>query len=158
MRKIVNPFSNSENYRCFGCSPHNENGLQMEFFEDGNEVISFWEPKEFLQGWGTILHGGIQATLMDEIASWTVFIKLETAGVTTKIETYYKRPVLLNQEKIVLRAKVKEVVEGVANIHVRLFDSKEHMCTEGYIFYKVFTKEKARTKLNYPGIEKFFAE
>ncbi|OGU59404.1 MAG: hypothetical protein A2V66_16190 [Ignavibacteria bacterium RBG_13_36_8] len=156
MRKIRNPFVNNENYKCFACSPNNENGLQMEFYEDGDEVISFWKPNEIFQGWGTILHGGIQATLMDEIAAWTVFVKLETAGVTTKIEASFKRPLILDGDKLVVKAVVKEVENKTAKIHVRLYDSKEHQCTEGFIWYKIFSKEKAKVKLHYPCVEAFF--
>jgi len=71
-------------YQCFGCAPHNHNGLQMSFAEDGEYVVSEWEPKDYFQGYYNVLHGGIQATLMDEIASWLVQIKL-------------KQPVLLPQ-------------------------------------------------------------
>lgn len=156
MRKIKNPFVHEENYNCFACAPHHPFGLKMEFYEDGEEVISRWKPDEKFQGWGIILHGGIQTTLMDEIAAWTVFVKLKTAGVTTKIESYFKRPVLLSQEKLVIKAIVQEVENEVANIHVQIFDSKDHLCTEGFVYYKLFPIEKAKSRLRYPGIEKFF--
>ena len=37
-------------------------------------------------GFHDILHGGIQATMMDEIASWVVLVKLDTSGVTYPLE------------------------------------------------------------------------
>ena len=156
MRKILNPFIGGENYNCIACSPNHESGLKMEFFEDGNEVVSNWKPDTKFQGWGDVLHGGIQTTLMDEIAAWTVFVKLETAGVTTKIESFFKRPVLLTNEKLVIKAIVQEVENEVANIYVRILDDKDHLCTEGFIYYKIFPLEKAKSKLNYPGVEAFF--
>ncbi len=39
----------------------------MEFYEDGDEVVSIWKPRPEYQGWIDTLHGGIQAVLMDEI-------------------------------------------------------------------------------------------
>ena len=93
MKKISNPFEKSENYNCFGCSQNNKFGLQMKFFEDEDEIVTFWQPQNRFQGYNFVLHGGIQATLMDEIASWVVFIKLKTAGVTSKMEIRYKKPV-----------------------------------------------------------------
>ena len=62
MRKIKNPYTDLEGYNCFGCSPNNPIGLNMEFYEDGEYVISDWEPKKHLTGYGNILHGGIQST------------------------------------------------------------------------------------------------
>ena len=36
MKKIINPWKNMEGYNCFGCSPDNEAGVRMEFYEDGH--------------------------------------------------------------------------------------------------------------------------
>ena len=40
MKKIINPWKDMEGYNCFGCSPDNEAGVRMEFYEDGDEVVS----------------------------------------------------------------------------------------------------------------------
>ena len=71
-----------EGYRCFGCDPHSERGLRMEFYEDGDEIVSVWHPRPEFQGWVDTLHGGIQATLADEISSWVVFRKYQTSGAS----------------------------------------------------------------------------
>ena len=44
MRKIKNPWTGAEDYNCFGCSPDNPLGVHMEFYEEGDEIISFWKP------------------------------------------------------------------------------------------------------------------
>ena len=67
MKKIINPWKGLEGYNCFGCAPNNEAGVKMEFYEDGDEVVSIWKPRPEYQGWIDTLHGGIQAVLMDEI-------------------------------------------------------------------------------------------
>jgi len=85
MRKISNPFTGLDGYNCFGCSPDNISGLHMTFYEDDEELVSVWDPKDHFHGYLNILHGGIQATLMDEISSWVVYIKLRTAGFTSKL-------------------------------------------------------------------------
>ena len=81
MKKIRNYWAHTPGYNCFGCSPDNPHGLHMEFYEDGEEIISTWQPTHDAQGWIDTLHGGIQATLADEIASWGVFHKLQSTGV-----------------------------------------------------------------------------
>lgn len=63
-----------EGYNCFGCAPNNEAGVKMEFYEDGDEVISIWKPQPQFQGWIDTLHGGIQAVLLDEICAWVVCV------------------------------------------------------------------------------------
>ena len=54
--------------------------LKMEFYEDGDEVVSIWKPRPEYQGWIDTLHGGIQAVLMDEICAWVILRKLQTTG------------------------------------------------------------------------------
>lgn len=42
MKKIINPWKGLEGYNCFGCAPNNEAGVRMEFYEDGDEIVSIW--------------------------------------------------------------------------------------------------------------------
>ena len=93
MRKIKNVHINDdpEVYQCFGCSPHNEFGLHLEFWEDGREVVSFWNPKQFLQSYPKVVHGGIQSTLLDEIAGWVVYVKCGTVGLTSELKVKFRK-------------------------------------------------------------------
>ena len=45
MKKIVNPWLGIDGYFCFGCAPDNEAGVKMEFYEDGDEIVSVWKPE-----------------------------------------------------------------------------------------------------------------
>lgn len=56
----------------------------MEFYEDGDDIVSIWEPHENFQSWIGTLHGGIQATLMDELGGWVITRKLQTTGMTIR--------------------------------------------------------------------------
>ena len=97
-----------EGYRCYGCDPHSEQGLRMEFYEDGEEIVSVWQPRPEFQGWVDTLHGGVQATLADEISSWVVFRKFRTSGVTSRMEVRYHKPIRTSDERVVLRAAVRQ--------------------------------------------------
>ena len=93
MKKIINPWKKLEGYNCFGCSPDNEYGVKMDFYEDADQVVSVWKPDGHYQGFLHTLHGGIQSVLLDEICGWVVFRKLQTAGMTTRMETRYRKAV-----------------------------------------------------------------
>ena len=67
MKKIKNPWIGLEGYNCIGCCPDNEIGLKMEFYEDGDDIVSFWDPTDNYQSWIDTLHGGIQSLIIDEI-------------------------------------------------------------------------------------------
>ena len=34
-----------EGYHCYGCDPHSPQGLRMEFYEDGDDIVSVWNPR-----------------------------------------------------------------------------------------------------------------
>jgi len=155
MRKIKNPFSRLAGYNCFACSPENPIGLKLEFFEDGDEFYSYWEPVQDFQGWNNILHGGIQATLLDEIASWLVFVKLQTAGVTSKMDIKLMRPAHIDKGRFTLKARLVEVKRNIAFIFTELFDGENVLCASGTLQYYLYPEKMAREILHFPGPECF---
>ena len=158
MKKIRNPFVEKEGYNCFGCSPGNKLGLNLTFSEDGEFIISKWLPKPHFQGWQNVLHGGIQATLLDEIASWLVFIKLNTSGVTSRMDVKLKKPVYTDKGELILKAKLKEMNRNIAVIETWLYNPEMELCTYAIMHYYTFKEEIAREKLWYPGSEAFYEE
>jgi uncharacterized protein (TIGR00369 family) len=161
MRKITNPFNEMASkgeYNCFGCSPANEIGLHLEFWEDGNEVLAKWMPDKKYEGWMGVLHGGIQATLLDEVAAWIVFIKLKTSGVTAEMNISYKKPVYLLKGEISVRGKLISTEKRLAKLECTLFDGNNEACATATVTYFCFPEEIARAKYNYPGVEAFLPE
>ena len=156
MKRLKNPYASLPGYNCFGCSPHNHEGLQMEFFEDGTEVVSTWSPGPRFQGFLDVLHGGIQSTLMDEIASWVVFVKLDTAGMTYRMETRFRAPVLISKGAVTLRASLQEVRRKIATMEVKLMDGEGKLCSEGIVDYFLLDRDRAGKELHYPGTAAFY--
>ncbi len=136
-----------DGYNCFGCSPDNEYGLKMEFYEDGPEVVSVWKPDGHYQGFLHTLHGGIQSVLLDEICGWVVFRKLQTAGMTTKMETRFRKAVSTDSRYLLLRASLKEQKRNLAFVEARLYDDRGTLCTEALCTYFTFPKEKAAEEM-----------
>ncbi|MBK9359534.1 MAG: PaaI family thioesterase [Bacteroidales bacterium] len=155
MKKIRNPFIKREGYNCFGCSPDNPIGLKLRFTEDGDFVTAEWMPEPQFQGWNNTLHGGIQTTLLDELASWLVFVKLNTSGVTSKMEVKLRKPVTTNNGSLFLRGKLREMKRNIAVIDTWLYDHDMVMCTEAVMYYYTFPEKLAREKFWYPGSDAF---
>lgn len=158
MRKVLNPFVSLEGYNCFGCAPRNSLGLQMNFVEEGEDLVSYWEPKKHFQGYHTVLHGGIQFTLMDEIASWFVYSKLGSAGVTSKAEVRYIKPLYVDRGTLTVKARLLQMRRNLADIRVQIFDRDDVLCAESLMVYYTVSPQKAKETLYYPGPEKFFEE
>ena len=149
MKRILNPWEGMPGYNCIGCSPDNPFGLHLHFFEDGDDIVSKWKPNGNYQGWLNTLHGGIQALLLDEVCGWVITRKLQTAGVTSKMETRYKRPVSTLDTELTVRAHIREQRRNIVVIDATLADSTGTLCTEATCTYFAFPKEKAQRDMHF---------
>ncbi len=88
--------------RCVGCSPHNSLGLRLRFRRSGeHSVETEFDAPEHLCGAPGVLHGGIQATLLDEVfgvAAKTGFPDgANPTLVTLEFQLRYRRPAPLGR-------------------------------------------------------------
>jgi acyl-coenzyme A thioesterase PaaI-like protein len=158
MQDIRNPFIGNEGYGCFGCSPANPLGLALRFVDEGDEISTRWAPRPEFAGFDGVLHGGIQATLHDEIASWYVFAKLGTAGFTSDLSIRYLSPVYLSKGDISLRASLAANDGKRATMRCTLYDGSGKSCSESDVSYAIVPEHIARRKFMYPGKEAFESE
>ena len=49
--------------------------LHLEFYEDGDYIVSTWHPVHNYQGWVDTMHGGILSTLIDNLRLIRLFIQ-----------------------------------------------------------------------------------
>ncbi|TXT59822.1 MAG: Thioesterase (modular protein) [Promethearchaeota archaeon] len=81
---------------CFGCSPHNDYGLKMRIYMSEKGCFSRLTVTDEYCGFDGIVHGGIIATILDEIAAWTLIIRLQKLGVTQEATIHYFKLVVTN--------------------------------------------------------------
>ena len=102
-----------------------------------------------------MLHGGIQATLLDEIASWVVQTRCKTVGVTSSMEITFRRPVLISDGEITLCGRVKKAGTRMAVIETELLGNDGKVCATAVVNYFLFNAEKAAKEFFYPGADAF---
>jgi uncharacterized protein (TIGR00369 family) len=78
---------------CFACGPDNPRGLGLEFQRDGDTVVCVYTPATDLGGYGTIMHGGVTSTLLDEAMVWAVYGVLDRLSMTTDLRIRFHGPV-----------------------------------------------------------------
>ncbi len=150
MKKIINPYAGTSEglgYNCFACAPENPCGLKMEFYEDGEEVVSYWTPNGNYQGWLNTLHGGIQATLMDETGGWLISRKFQTSAMTTSLNVKYKKPVPIDRQ-LEIRAKLRETKKSFIIIDIVISCNGQVCSTAEAVYYK-FPKEMAEKEFHF---------
>lgn len=84
---------------CFVCGVSNPAGLGLAFYEDEpGRVRADWTADERYQSYPGIVHGGVVASALDEIAGRTVMGTQSTRFmVTVSLRVKYRRPVPVGQ-------------------------------------------------------------
>ena len=78
---------------CFGCAPHNTKGLKLRIWYNKEGCTSYYTIPEEYCGFKGLAHGGIIATLLDEVAAWTIITHLQRFGITLQANVHYLKPV-----------------------------------------------------------------
>ncbi|MFQ5840038.1 MAG: PaaI family thioesterase [Candidatus Methylomirabilales bacterium] len=78
--------------RCFVCGSRNAQGLRLRFELVGvGEIRTVFTPAKRFQGFKGVVHGGILATVLDEVMVNAVWLR-GRAAVTGKLEVRLKQP------------------------------------------------------------------
>ena len=110
----------------------------MEFWEEGENIVSLWKPHINFGGYKNILHGGVHSALMDEIAGWYVSYKLRKQGVTCNLEVRYKKPAKVDEGDLKLTASFDKIERNIVSIKVMLYNSVGELCSSGIVKYFLF--------------------
>jgi acyl dehydratase len=83
-----------EPHNCFACGTLNAHGLHLELHVDGERCWTDLAIPGRFQGWDEIAHGGIVATILDEVMAWSL-VDHDNWGLTARLSVDFKRPVPL---------------------------------------------------------------
>ncbi|MEX2445576.1 MAG: PaaI family thioesterase [Alkalispirochaeta sp.] len=154
-KRVPNPYIGHDGYHCFGCDPNNPAGLQLSFTVAGDTLHSSWDPRPELEGYPGVIHGGIQATLADEIGGWLIHVKLGTAGMTRDLQISYHKPARAADSPFELTATLIEETRRDAVVEVTIHGAGGTHFSTARCIYAIFSPEVARRKLSFPGAEAF---
>ena len=118
---------------CFGCGPDHPNGMRLTFERDGDEVITRYTPRRDQQSAPNIMHGGLVATLADELAGWALLATSGKFGFTVSFTARYARGVRMGVE-IEGRAKLVAPVRRLGDVDVRLLQEGKDVFTGRFRF------------------------
>jgi len=77
---------------CFVCGRQNSNGMQLPIVADETGASIEYVIPVYYQGWDGITHGGIIATLLDELMAWSTKNR-GYSTVTAELKVRYRKPV-----------------------------------------------------------------
>jgi uncharacterized protein (TIGR00369 family) len=102
---------------CFVCGESNPFGLKLRFETDGRLVQTRFVPQAEHIGFKGVVHGGIMATVLDEIMVWACAVPTRKFAYCAELTVRYLQPVVPGAEIIVTG-------ELVANRKDRIYEAK----------------------------------
>lgn len=102
---------------CFVCGEANPLGLNLRFETDGRLVRTRFTPRTEHNGFRNIVHGGVIATVLDEILSWACAVHARRFSFCAELNVRYLSPMPTGGE-VVLTAEVVNDRKG------RLFEAR----------------------------------
>ena len=102
---------------CFVCGESNAIGLNLRFETDGRIVRTRFTPRPEHTGFKQVVHGGIIATLLDEIMVWACAVQTKRFAYCAELTVRFSSPLRPSEEVIVSG-------ELIMNRRDRIFDAK----------------------------------
>jgi len=143
VKEIPNKFLDIPDYNCFGCAPHNDAGLKLTFFDDNGTLIAIWKPDLRFAGYDNIVHGGVQATIIDEAAAWAVDAFHNKTVMTVNLNVNYHRPLTVSNGDIFAKAKILKMDVKYAEVSVELYKDDGIVTTSGVVTFRIVSGKLA---------------
>ena len=124
---------------CFGCSPDNPHGLQIDFTIKDNIVIGEFTSQTHHMGPPDAVHGGIIATLLDESISFFGRGVLKEDVRTMRVEITFRNQTPIG-EQLWVEARLQEEKIRKLIITARVYTAKHTIAEATGTLFKV--KEK----------------
>ncbi len=86
---------------CFVCGAHNPQGLRLRFRVNGDAVEADWTPRQEHIGFRGIIHGGILATVLDEVMVWAASVPTRRFHFAVELTVRYSKPVTVGNPLLV---------------------------------------------------------
>jgi len=140
-----------DNY-CFGCGGANPQGLQLSFEQDdaARRIRAVFRLGAEYQGGSGFLHGGIIATLLDEIMAKLSRLDGNGTAVTAELKVEYLKPVPVDSD---LHAEAYEASREERNLFRvgEIKDSRGVLLARGTARFVEIDRARHREKLEAAG-------
>lgn len=82
---------------CFVCGDNNSIGLKARFLFDGSRAVTEYTAEKRFEGYLGVFHGGITATLLDEVMIKALLAK-DVYAMTVEMTVRFKKAVLTGEK------------------------------------------------------------
>ena len=119
-------------HSCFVCGESNPVGLKLRFETDGRLVQTRFTPLPQHVGFKQTIHGGLIATLLDEIMVWACAVQTRRFAFCAELNVRFLNPVRPNEE-------LTAIGELASNRRDKLFEAKAELRNQAGLVLAVAT-------------------
>jgi acyl-coenzyme A thioesterase PaaI-like protein len=148
----------SEYQRCFVCGQQNPFGLQLAFHNEGDRIVTDFQPEARHQGFPGVVHGGILAAILDETMGRVPVLEHRWV-MTGRLDLRYRAPALITAplrctaEATDNRARLVKVRGWLA----RIDDPNVIVCEAEGLFLPLPDSVRQEAITQWPGLQEFFS-
>ena len=132
-RAIVDPASGRRyafaDHNCFACGGENPIGMRLHIELGEGSARSTWIAGEHFVGWSDKVHGGIVATLLDEVMAWAPS-SFDSWAVTAEMSVRYRSPASPG-ERLEAEARVTSRRRRIYEVHGEVRGADGRLVAEG---------------------------
>lgn len=128
---------------CFGCGSENDAGLGLKPWRDGEWIVAEYHPKPKHRGFTTVVHGGIIASVLDEVVTSSAAIAVKALTATVKLEIEFLAPMKLDGT-FVVRGRYTGEKDGFHTAEGAIEDGSGHPIARARGRFVALSKERAK--------------
>ena len=88
---------------------------------------------------------------MDELAGWVVLRKLQTLGMTSRLDARFLKSLSTREPRLTIRGRIKDRKRNAIFIETEIYNSQDELCTRADLVYFIVTQEQATEKFHFAG-------
>ena len=90
--RVAVPWTVLPDYQCFGCSPHNPHGLELQFWTHPEGLESRFRLGRAFESYPGMVHGGVVGTVCDETMGNLLVLRAGRSAFTVSLRLRYRCP------------------------------------------------------------------
>jgi acyl-coenzyme A thioesterase PaaI-like protein len=112
---------------CFVCGIDNPRGFRLKFRRENGKVFARVTLPPWSVGFKGVAHGGLVATLLDEVMSWAANCEVKGPTATGEMTVRYKQPTPVGEE-LLLEAEVRKARGPLVLVEGRMLQRDGTVC------------------------------